>query len=79
MSPADQGAAERYGRERVPRVAEGREEEAAPRAPVGARMPTADCRLPAQTSSATARIISLRPSTVQAIGVIISVPTPASR
>ena len=60
-------------RERVPRVAECGEEEPSP---VLCPVP---CALGPQTSSATARIMSVRPSALQAIGVIISVPTPASR
>ena len=60
-------------RERMARVAESRNQKPSP-------FPRpATCDLRPQSSSATARIISLRPSAVHAIGVIISVPTPASR
>ena len=65
MAAPDERAAERDGGEGVTGIAERGDEEASWCA--------------AQTSSATARIISLRPSAVHATGVIISVPTPASR
>ncbi len=65
MAARSEGPAERYRRKGVAGIAEGGDEEAAARLD--------------QTRSATARIISLRPSAVQDIGVIISVPTPASR
>jgi hypothetical protein len=64
---AHQRAPERDGGEGVARVPEGGKEEAAGLRPLR------------QISSATTRIISERPSAVQAIGVTISVPTPASR
>ena len=65
------------GRKRMPRIPESGEEKAARRSTVPR---SAVCGLrSAQTISATARTISLRDSAVQAIGVIISVPTPASR
>ena len=52
------------GRERVPGVAEGGEQDSQPRA---------------QTSSASSRMIRERDSASNAIGVMIKVPTPASR
>lgn len=51
------------------RLPEGSQEEPPPRAGLGC----------AQSASASARMIFERPSTVGAIGVVISVPTPASR
>ena len=65
MAARGQLLRQRDGGEGMTRVAEGGEEE-----PAGRR---------AQTSSATARIMLLRASASHAIGVIISVPTPASR
>ena len=73
MPARRQGFPERDGRERVAGVTERGEQKPSP---VLCPVP---CALCAQTSSATARIISLRPSAVHAIGVIMSVPTPASR
>lgn len=67
MTAPGQLASERDRGERVPRVAEGGEQE-----PAGLRA----C---AQSSPATVRIMSERPCAVHPIGVIISVPTPASR
>ena len=58
-------AAQRDRREGVARVPEGGEEEAAP--------------LGAQTISASSRTMRLRSSGSNAIGVVMSVPTPASR
>ena len=66
VAAADQLAAERDHRERVPRVAERGEQYAASRAA-------------AQNSSANSRSIFDRASTSNAIGVVMSVPTPASR
>ena len=65
MPPPRQLPAKGDRREGMARVAEGGEQKAAAWLD--------------QTSSATARIIWLRPSASHAIGVIISVPTPASR
>jgi hypothetical protein len=61
MPAPDQLTPKRDRRERVPRVAERREEKPA-----------------AQTSSATVRSTRERPSAVKSIGLIMSVPTPAS-
>ena len=67
MASAGELSAQRDRREGVARVAEGGEEVAAPR------------RGAAQTSSASSRIIALRGSGSTATGVVMSVPTPASR
>jgi hypothetical protein len=67
MTPARQLPAEGDGGEGVARVAECREEIAAPRRPER------------QTSSASSRIIALRASGSTATGVVMRVPTPASR
>ena len=64
MSPSGQLTPQRNGRERVSRVAERGEEEAAALA---------------QTSSARSRTILLRSSGSNAMGDAIRVPTPASR
>jgi hypothetical protein len=58
-------AAEGDGREGVARVAEGRDEEAP--------------RLPAQSFSGSSRMIRLRSSGSSAVGLVMRVPTPASR
>lgn len=67
MAPPGQLGAQRYGGKYVARVPEGGEEEAAPLWGF------------AQTSSAISRTIRMRSSASKAIGVIIRVPTPASR
>lgn len=67
MAARCQRLAQRDRREGVPRVAEGRDQEAA--IPPGDR----------QTISAISRIIRLRPSGSKTVGVATSVPTPASR
>lgn len=64
MAATDELASERDRRKGVARLAERGQEKAA-------RRP--------QSASASARTISPRPSTVAAIGLTISVPTPASR
>ncbi len=66
MTARDQLPPERDRREGVPGLAEGGEQKAAP------------VRF-AQSDSASARTISVRPSGVVATGLAITVPTPASR
>ena len=65
MAAAGELASERDGGKGVARVAEGGEEEAP--------------ALLAQSSSGSSRMIRLRSSGSTAIGVVMSVPTPASR
>ncbi len=65
MPPCHELSPEGYGREGVPRIAEGGEQDAA----------AGD----AQSISASWRTIRLRSSASGAIGDTISVPTPASR
>ena len=65
MAARGEGLPQRDRRERVPRVAEGGEQEPAP---VGQA-----------AISASSRIIRVRPSASKAIGEHTSVPTPASR
>src|SRR5207245_9565943 len=82
MPPGSQARPERQHRKRVPRLAERAEEEAEGGGGGALRGPLAAAGiavLPQPASSATARSCSIRSSTVNAIGVIISVPTPASR
>ena len=67
MPARRQLAAEGDHREGVARIAEGGQQQAPPRSLAGA-----------QTRSASVRSISTRPSSVGAIGVVISVPTPAA-
>ena len=64
MAARGQRPPERDGREGVAGVAEGGEE---------------DAQLRAQTSSATSRTMRRRESASKAIGMTMSVPTPASR
>jgi len=66
VPPARQLGAEGYEREGMSRVSERGEEEPPPRSF-------------AQTSSASSRTMRMRSSCSKAIGVIMSVPTPASR
>ena len=63
--------AERDRRECVARISERGQQDAQELRPAAART--------AQAASTSARIIAERPSAVAAIGVTISVPTPASR
>jgi hypothetical protein len=67
VAAADERLPERDRRERVARIAEGRDQEAA--------IPPGD----GQTISAISRIIRLRLSGSKTVGVATSVPTPAAR
>ncbi len=64
---------ERDRRERMPRLAERGEKKTPARLGSGPRPPSA------QSASASTRMIFERSSAVAAIGVVIRVPTPASR
>lgn len=78
MTPRHELAPQRDRRKRVAGLSEGRQQEA-PR--LGARRLRGDPLRSsfAQSASASARMICERPSALGAIGLVISVPTPASR
>lgn len=82
MSPGDERPPEGDGGEGVPRLSEGGEEKAAPPAAglgaSAARRPSPPAPVP-QQSSARSRIMRFRTSGSRAMGVQMSVPTPASR
>ena len=65
--------------EGVPGVAEGGEKQAAAPRPTASAGPGPTGARVAQTSSASSRIMRRRASASGATGVVISVPTPASR
>ena len=69
---------ERDRRERMAGLAEGRQQEPPPAIGASPRSRALEA-LFGQSDSASARMISERPSAVGAIGLVMSVPTPASR
>jgi hypothetical protein len=77
VAPRRQLAAEGYGRKGVSALPEGGDEEAA-RCATRADGRARCARVPGQTSSTRSRTVRLRPSGSNAMGVTMSVPTPAS-
>ena len=85
MAPRDELAPQRNRREGVAGIAERGQEDPPPwpliatAAGPPARDLRAGCLRSVQSTSASVRSIARRPSMSGAIGVVISVPTPASR